>query len=337
MIVDQFTDPQHRLLFQLKREFPREVLRAKTASLDGKSVPSTSFADQDSRLFPVHSPEQALLSKLYAVKQAAYVSDDVMGRIDKALDLYGVDWKDPSEEQVTKEAEDESSHYLLPQHKALLVKEAAHVEPVANALLSQRYKLTMPSVMKAATGLVKKAAAFNLPQSSLPTDIYKYAGLTTCDVGVLADWVEARAVAAPTKELRSDYEKVAVYLSENVPHDGILREREDLVKIASILENLDIKAKMAPRYGRTLLDPVETVFNMDKVAEATATIAGNQVPVRKLQALPTELMEEVLGPDVMQHVKGADGNADPKQLIAMMETLPADLQNIFYNSAKAYL
>jgi hypothetical protein len=191
-------------------------------------------------------------------------------------------------------------------------------------------------MMQAATTLVKKAAAFGLQQEDLPTEVFKYAGLTTCDVGVLADWVEARAVAAPTMELRNDYEKVAVYIAENVPRDGIIRDRTDLIKIASILERLDNEAQFSPRYGRTMLDPVETVFNMDKVSEQMVTIAGNQVPMSKLMAIPQELMEEVLGPDVLQHAQ-AGGATDPQQLAALIATLPADLQKIFYSSAKAYL
>jgi hypothetical protein len=334
MVVDQYTDPQHRLLFQLKREFPREVLRAKTASLDGTGTPATAFADFDSQLFPVHSPEQALLSKVYATKQAHMVQADVMARIDKALDLYGVEWAERP--TATKEASDDTSHYLLPQHQALLVKEAAHVEPVAQALMAQRYKLTMPSMMQAATGLVKKAAALGMNQKDLPIDVYKYAGLTTCDVGVLADWVEARAVAAPTTELRADYTKVASYIATRIPADGVIRDRADLIKIAGILERLDNEAHLSARYGRTLLDPIETVFNMDKVAEQMVTLAGNQVALSKLQAIPQELLEEVLGPDVMQHVQ-AEGATDPAQFAAMIQTLPADLQTVLYNSTKAYL
>jgi hypothetical protein len=271
---------------------------------------------------------------VYATKQAAHVSEAVMARIDKALECYEVPWQDPR--PTTKEASDDTSHFLLPQHRALLVKEAAHVAPVSQALLQQRYKLTMPSMMQAATGLVKKAATMGLAQSAVPTDVYKYAGLTTCDVGVLADWVEARAVAAPTPELREDFHKVAIHIAENVPHDGIIRDRDDLIKIASILERLDNESNFAPRYGRTLLDPVETVFNMDKVAEQMVTLAGNKVSMQKLMALPETLFEEVLGGDVMKHAS-VGGQTDPAQFSAVIQTLPRDLQTILYNSAKAYL
>ena len=333
MVVDQYTDPQNRILFQLKREFPREILMVKTASLSGGDVPDTAFADPDLRRFPLHTPGQALLSKLYAIKQAELVPADVMGRIDKALDVYGI----PPVERVTqKEAADVTSHYLLPQHQALLVKEAAHVPPVADALLQQRYKLTLNSMVQAATGLVKKAADFGLRERDLPTDVFKYAGLTTCDVGILADWVEARAVAAPTAELREDYEKVAQYIAMNVPVDGILRDRRELIKIATLLERIDEEANLAPRYGRTLLDPMETVFNMDKVAESMVTLAGRQIPMSKLQAIPGEVLEEVLGPDVLSHVQ-VGGATDPAQFAAMLSTLPADLQGILYKSVQAYL
>lgn len=339
-LIDQFTDDRHAMLTQLHREHPGQLERVKTASVDDPGLPDNAFAYPEARRFPINSAEQTLLSKMYATKQASSVPKTVMDRIDRALSLYDVDVTDITT-QSEKTASDEeqapdSSHFLLPQYRSLLVKEASHIAPAAEALLAQRNKLTTRTITQAATELVKRAAKFDVDADSIPHEIFKYAGLTSCDAGKLLDWVEARMTAAPTSELQQDYEKVAQYLENKFPRGGVFYDRGDLIKLAEILETLDTKAEFFPRYGRTLLDPVETVFNMDKIAEPMVSLSGQQVSLKKLMQIPSEVFEEILGEDVTQHAM-ADGQIDAAQFKAMLETLPADLQSLLATHIKAYL
>lgn len=342
MVVDQFTDPQHALLHQLARECPEDVSRVKSASLSG-SVPGTVFADQQRGLFPLHTPEHALLSRIYATKQASDISPDVIARIDRALSIYGVNYTPQTSTKQASVADAESDagvgaeHYLLPQYRGFLVKEAAHVGPAADALIAQRNRLRVATVVQAATRLVKKAADFGMQMNDLPDEIYKYAGLVNCDTGRLVDWVEARAAIAPDAQSRDSYEKIAKHIIGRIPADGIARNREDLTKIASLLEDLDRANGLHHQYNTSLLDPMETVFNMDKVAEPTVTLAGKTIPVRSLVALPDEIYAEILGDDVLEHVAGADGSRDPAELVAVLRTLPADMQSMFVQHVQAYL
>jgi hypothetical protein len=340
MLIDQFSDDRHAVLLQLAQEHPRAIEMVKTASTDDTDLPSHSFAYPEQRRFPIHSPEQCLLSKLYAVKQASTVPEQVMQRIDYALELFRVD---PTViPQATKEAshtdtvDGETSQFLLPQYRKLSVKTASDVEPAAHALLSQRHKLKAATVTAAASELVKRAGAMGLQTDDLPSDIFKYAGLTTCDAGLLLDWIEARSIAAPTLDVGNQFRKLAQYLGAHFPRGGVIDDRDDLIKIAGIIEDLDTQAEFWPRYGRTLLDPVETVFNMDKIAEAVVALAGKSFPMSKLMALPADVYEEVLGEDVTQHAM-ANGQIDPDQLKALLETLPADLQSLFATHVSAYL
>ena len=339
-LIDQFTDDRYAMLSQLSKEHPGALERVKTASVDDPGLPDHAFAYPEARRFPINTAEQALLSKMYATKQASSVPDEVMDRIDRALSLYEVDASDvtSSAEKTASSSEQtpDDSHFLLPQYRALLVKEAAHIAPAARALLEQRNKLTTRTITQAATELVKRAAKFDVDAESIPIEIFKYAGLTTCDAGTLLDWVEARLTAAPTKELRQDYEKVAQYLENKFPRGGVFYDREDLIKLAGILDDLDTRAEFFPRYGRTLLDPVETVFNMDKMAEPQVTLGGQQMSLKKLMRIPSDVYEEVLGEDVTQHAM-TDGQIDAAQFKAMLETLPADLQKLLATHLQAYL
>lgn len=341
MLVDQFTDTKRLLLQQIAREYPTTIERVKTASADDPGLPVTAFAFPEVRRFPVHTPEHSLLSKAYATKQASSVPDNVMQRIDNALELFGVDAqemrpKKTAAADLMPNEQPDAEHFLLPQYGALLVKEASDVEVSAEALMQQKNRLMTPTLTQAATRLVEKAAAFGMTEDELPTDIYKYAGMTTCDAGILLDWIEARIGAAPTVECAADFQKFAWAIENNFPRGGVIKDRDELIKLAGILEDLDQQAELWPRYDRTLLNPVETVFNMDKISTArTCQLAGHDVPLDKMMAMATEI-EDILGEDVLDHVKVGD-DVDPEQFKALIETLPGDMQKMLYTHLKAYL
>jgi len=340
MLVDQFTDTKHLLLQQIAREYPTTIQQVKTASVDDPGLPGTAFAFPEVRRFPVHTPEHSLLSKAYATKQASHVPQNVMQRIDNALEMFGLDTKEMHPKKTAAEMlpdqQPDAEHFLLPQYGALLVKEASDVDVSAHALLEQKNKLMAPTLTQAASRLVEKAASFGLDEDQLPKDIYKFAGLTACDAGVLLDWVEARIGAAPTVESAADFQKFAWAIENNFPRGGVIKDRDQLIKLAGMLEDLDQQAEFWPRYDRTLLNPVETVFNMDKIASArTIQLAGRDVPMKELMAMAPEV-EDVLGEDVLDHCKVGD-DIDPAQFKALIETLPGDLQKMLYTQLKPYL
>lgn len=281
----------------------------------------------------MHEPQQAVLSKLYAVKQAEAVPDAVMNRIDKALELYGVSLGDLATE---KRAAAQSSNFLLPQYERIVFDTAAHAAPAAEALLSQRHRLKTASLATAATNFVKTAARLKLSAEAVPTDIWKYAGVTTCDAGVLLDWVEARAVACKDLEKRAMYDEMTRTIRDNFPRSGVLEDRQELIKIAQALESADEASGLSELWGTRLLDPLLTVFNMDKIAGGTVSLAGQQVPLEKLMAVPEEVFQDILGDDVLAQAS-VNGQLDPEQFSALLSTLPMDLQQLLLTQLGSYL
>lgn len=336
-IVDQRTDKRHQILYQLSQEQPGAIGALKHASVSTDALPKTAYAFPQAELFPIHTPDQAMLSKMYAVKQAHLVPTEVMSKIDSALEAYGVAPKMQTE-KVASEIDD-SEHYLLPQYKALLVKTAEHVRPVTDALMEQRYQLTAQTMTDACTRLIKKAAALGLKKSDIPIEVFKYAGLTACDAGLLLDWVESRAGVAPTSEMRDAYTKIAQAIEKNFPATGMIQDRNALVKIAGVIEQLDKEAELFPRYGRTLLDPIETVFNMDKIAGRELILAGKPVDEDLLAEIAenTGILRDVLGDELMRHIENSTGEIDTETMTTIMRTLPADLQQVLYTQIEAYL
>jgi hypothetical protein len=334
-VVDQFSDRRHDILVRIAREHPQILNGVKEASIeDPDSLPRTAFAWPETGLFPVHDPKQAVLSKLYAVKQASYVPPHVMERIDKALDLYGVDLAPALEK--TAGARDTHVNYLLPQQQRLVFSRPEHAAPVADAIVTQASRLKTASLATAATNFVKTAAQLGLDEDAVPAPIWKYAGLTRCDAGVLLDWVEARAMAAPTLEKRAMYDTIANQIKSTFPANGMFTDRDELIKMAEALERADSFAGITHLYDNRLPNPLETVFNMDKVAGRMLNLAGQEVPLDRIMALPPETIEEILGQDVMEHAKVGD-EVEPEQLAALLQTLPGDLQKLLVDHLGAYL
>jgi hypothetical protein len=333
-VVDQFSDRRHDVLIKIAQDHPELLSHVKHAEIHNPAtLPSTAFAWPDAGLFPVHEPQQAVLSKLYAVKQASHVPEEVMQRIDKALDLYDVelDWA-----STEKQAATQSSNFLLPQYQRLIFDKKAHAAPAAEALLSQSTRLKTASLATAATNFVKTAAKFQMTADEVPTDIWKYAGMTTCDAGVLLDWVEARAVACDSLEKRAMYDEMTRSIRENFPKTGVLNDRQELIKIAQALETADEAAELSHLWGTRLLDPLKTVFNMDKIASQMVNLAGTQVPLDKLMAIPPETFQEILGEDVLAQAS-VGGQLDPQQFAALLGTLPMDLQQLLVTQLGSYL
>lgn len=325
-VIDQFCDTNHALLARIAKELPEVIPGVKTASVtEDATLPDSSFAWPEIRRFPYHTPEQALLSRAYAEKQASIVPTLVIQRLDAALGLYGVEWPRGNEKRAGATAE--SQDYLLPQHRRLLFSHPSHAPHVAGAIVTQADRLKTATLARASTAFVKKAADMGLDVDAVPADVMKYAGLTTCDAGVLLDWIEARAVAAPTLATRATYDKMAQAVRDDFPREGVITDRDALIKIAAALEEADTDAGLTHLYGRRLPNPLATTFNMDKVASRTLRIGGRDVPLETLMSVPEEVYEELLGPGAVKAAM-VDGRVDPEQFAAMIQSLPADLSSI---------
>lgn len=316
--IDQFSDPSFRSLYQLVESHPEAEELVKTANIDfdeNDNRPDAAFAWPDRRLFPIDAPEQAAISKLFIEKQAG-VPEDVKERCNRALEIFGVTL--PMVEK-TAAIEPPSADFLLPSIKRLAVRSPEQVKLAAEALLGNLKKLGTTHRAEAATNLVKKAVQFNTP---VPSRILKLAGVTGCDTKVLRDWVEARTEIATDPHILMAYEKLANATKE-LPR--YCYDRDELIKVAEVLGELDEAAELTPHYDRRLLDPLETVFNMDKVADDQVDLAGTPVPLESLLSIEPEIYREVFGEDLADEFI-EDDEINPDKLKTILPTVPRDLQ-----------
>jgi hypothetical protein len=91
---------------------------------------------------------------------------------------------------------------------------------------------------------------------------------------------------------------------------------------------VDKLAGLGKHYDKKIPDPIQTVFNTEKLAEEMIDLGGGrEVALSKLAALPSTFWEDVIGADMAKEVT-TGGNVDASKLAAVIPTLPLDLKII---------
>jgi len=330
-IRDQYHDPAYGTLYHLLQARPTAAAFVKSAELDparAADLPDTAFAWPARRLFPIDSAENTVLSSLYREKTAA-VPAEVDAELARAQDIYNVReivaqarQEAQAAEQVKTAAAETAAVYLLPQHHRLRVKTAADVK-VAEKLLIQQYdRLSMEDRAEGFTNLVKVARDLNV---GLEPMTHRMAGMTVCTTKVAADLIEARRMATKEPLFQQAYVKLA---SAFRGKGEFIQDRDQLVAAADALARLDKEAGLDRLYDRKLPDAVQTIFNTTKLAEPMINLAGREVTLSKLAALPSTFWEDVVGKDLLRDITDSSGNIDHTKLGQVLHTLPLDLKLI---------
>jgi hypothetical protein len=150
------------------------------------------------------------------------------------------------------------------------------------------------------------------------------AGMTVCTTKTAQDWIEARAAAVQEPLFQTAYDKLA---SAFAKRGEFIQDRDELVSAANALAQLDKQAGLDRHYDKRLPDPIRTIFNTEKVAEEMVNMAGKQIPLSKLAAMPATFWEDVVGADIAPEITEKQG-AELKQVL---DTLPLDLKLIIKN------
>jgi len=332
-ITDQYSDPGFTKLAEIHGH--DQFSKAFEAAFVRPPPNEYSYAWKEAQAFPVHTPEDAVFSLLYAVKQAEKVPGEVFSTIKEAVTAYGLDPVMLVQEAAAPPRVKEASvdEYLLPERKRLRIKEASDVPLAVHALEQYGHQLDVVERTTAATRLVEKAAAFQLPGSSLPNDVYKYAGMTECNPELLVEWIGARAQACFDPEKRAMFDQISVTVQSHPKQ----RDRTELIKIAQLIAHADKEADLEHHYGVRLLDPVLSVFNTEKIAMSGIDMGGQFVDLHKLMAIPPEMYADVLGDDFVAQVSDETGQLSPEMLEAVLPTLPADMKQQLMAAIAPYL
>lgn len=322
MTTDFYNDPGHATLRHLLQRSPGAAAMLKTAELDdfATGLPDTAFAWQAKRLFPVHTPEHAAVSYLYAKEASEHLPKEVFQFIKEALDVYGIA-EASLEAQQTKTASYAPDECLFPESRTYPVRTPGEVKTAEARLIEQLPKLRPETRVEVFTRLAK-AAEFHAVKLD-PTS-YKLAGLTYTDRRRLVDDLMVRAQATKVAAVRARFNELASAVKED--RTG-LRSKVARVQLAEAIGTLDEEGNLLRHYDRLFSDPVATVFNTTKVASADDIDlgGGRMVPAMALAGLPPTFFSDLFGKDIVAEI-APGGQVDPHALATVVSTFPADMK-----------
>lgn len=330
-LIDQTNDPGYGRLRVMLDQFPgmRELVKtAEVGPEEFSALPDTAFAWPGCRHFPIHTQAHTAMSLGYR-KLASAVPEEVDRMLLKAAEVYGVDTK-IFEKTTIKQASQEQ--YLLPEKQRYRITSSQDVK-LAEKVLHEKYaQLSIEDRTQAFYRLGKFAEQYSVP---LMPATHKLAGFTITSTKILKDWVEARKMAAEKlgSNIAGAYEKMAG-MFEKV--DPFVKDRPYQLKVASALAQLDRASGVERFYGKSILDPVRTVFNTDKLASENIKIGtGMLANTQFLSSLPLSFWEDVLGPEIAKEI-APTGVVDIALLEQILPTLPADIKATVQTQLAAY-
>lgn len=325
MSTDLYSDAGHAMLRTLLTRCPGAVPLVKTAKLEDSrdEIPHTAFAWAGPRLYPVHTPEHAAISYLYA-KHASAVPVSVLEGIEEALEAYGIDKKALAEVQV-KVAAPVADECVFPDRMEYPVRNAAEAKVAQDALLAQIDKM-LPSTRFRVFN--KLAALADKHGVELEMCAKQWAGETETDRTKLAQALDYRMTVSGVTETRKAYAKLAEAIQTD--RRAMLDPRKR-AKLAMTIDAIDKMAKLA----MPVPDAFRTVYNTEvKTGAASCELGGSRVDPSHFARLPASFYSDALGKDVLAEC-APGGVVDGAKVAEIVGTLPTDMKQDFARQLKA--
>ena len=268
---------------------------------DLTKVASTSFALETPRLFPLHTPEDAVLSKVYFdhqhTKMAEQEKRSAKEKIDIYLNLYSVpeDMFNTVEEKLASEQE---PVFLLPSLESCSVHNKEELTKAGEVFTKEASKLSLPHRVEFAQEFCKVASEWDYVP--YPSTIAKYAGVLDTDMANLSYMLEIRAAAASREGKDGDmYTKLA----HSVLDVDEKPDKTELTKLAKLIHKMDEHHGFdAPVYDRKFPDAFSIVFNKEAKTEEVTDVPDKSEIVARY------------GVDALDAVEDEDGNIDENKL-----------------------
>jgi NTP pyrophosphatase (non-canonical NTP hydrolase) len=149
------------------------------------------------------------------------------------------------------------------------------------------------------------------------------AGMTVCTTKTAMDWIAARSAATKEPMFQEAYEKLASALNGRGEE---IHDRNELIELVQVIADLDKRASIDHLYDKRLPDPLQTVFNSDKLAEEMVDVAGRSISLAKLAQMPATFWGDIVGDDMVREFSDKTGAVDSNRLRDVLQTLPLDLK-----------
>lgn len=263
------------------------------------ALPGTAFADQDSRLFPIHTPADVYLSAAYLHGKNASVDLSIAESVDKAAQLFDIQSEVADVIAIAKAYNSRTTKVAAPSGGWSFTTKTAsfagqgesHLRSAAAALENNYRNYSFGERTEIAENLVKVAGDLGV---DLPVAIEKFAGMSHVNPDDLIVQLQARALALNDPRRTEDFlSKIALI------KQAAAATPQEAMKVAAFLDGFDRENHLTRFYGSRISDPHTAVFNtpMAEHLEKTAMVKIGNVKhyVYDLRSVDGDVFAEVLG------------------------------------------
>ena len=333
--MDFYHDHLGKTLKKVASALPENVTKADLT--DVEALPDSSFAWPEKRAFPVHRPEDILLSTAYYCNAVLRDGEQIPGHVKTNLVKAAYVWKIEDQFQkvasaIAKEAAPEPvQEYwgLVENYKGQPIKryplfDGQHVKMASDHFSKNYSHYPFTWRVKIATRIEKRANELGV---KIPTN---------------------SVVNVYTRKSAVDLEKAATFIGVRIPFLSKLGMKDEamaLTKTAKVLSrgttepfNADVLvntimkvdkiARLDNRYDKEFPDPFMSVYNeLEKTAqdESVINIMGDQYKMSELAALKPSVYENALGTDFVTNITDDDQKTvNMDKLATILPTLPRD-------------
>lgn len=339
-VPDFVQDKSAVLLVQIANRYSLPTYVKQAAFDELKKVDQVSlnaFADPLHKKFACHNPAATWLSAAYFFDNCnpdyyGY-NKNIISKLEKFAAYFGIesDYK-----QLVKQAEAYHAETLPDQDYAYVwqsdsgeiqrsypMTNAMEVKIAAEWLDNIQDRINYSDAHTIATKITSKADKYGADLGKHKYNIEKLAGLGIPDVQGIVHSLEQRAKIAPA-ELKGQILKLAQTI-EQTPKIAI--QQNQLVKLASTIDEIDYNLRIKGKYGEILKRPVDFIFALP-LTKAAADLSnfcelqtGAIFEKAQLSKIAVEDLEAALGSDFVEQVTtGLD--VDPEKIASIASTLP---------------
>ena len=310
-------------------------------------LPAAAFADQSNRKFALDSKANCWCSALYFYGNqctSAAGSPQTEDRLVKAAKVWGVLDDVKAIKRAFEVKEIPVSYALSFDYRGQRIERCpCHTKEAAAAsagwLHQNRFKFPIGAQQAAAASLLKAASGASMDaRAKMYLDRLAnpqvWFNMNTKVAAAITDRLSVIPMAKWT-ELEDELLKVAQDLN-NEP-SGICRNGD---LIASALEALDVRHKLASKWGTSIQHPVDVCFRVSfsKAASQTETVVylttGTPVDLRNITDHQLEKGLKVAGDDFLSYCQPDGINVDRSKAAEILPTLPKPEAHRFESAVK---
>lgn len=295
--------------------FVKEAEMLEPETLD--SLPSSAFACVETKSLPINDAANTYVSAAYYYG-ANSKNASVEERILKAAELFEIldDVKNLSELANDEKQGEEGEGWEISINtengtKSFSGKNPTSLKKFAEFYVSDLFnKLNFKEKVECAQ---KIAEVFSQNSLEVPERILQVSGQYLPNVEKLAEQVRARAV----RVFEDDKKAQLCQMANDLLHSEE-KNLKGMHKIAEILDTIDKQNYLTRFYGKSILDPFESVFNTPKeeaVKLATVVSIGDKdYSFEELQDIPTDVLKLALSSASCEKIGLSDNTYNPSKL-----------------------